>query len=54
MANCNFPNCNRHAEKNGYCVGHRIFAPKTGATSDKKDDQKTDQKGGTKKKSSHG
>lgn len=23
---CNFPLCHRHAEKNGYCIGHRIYA----------------------------
>lgn len=28
---CKFPTCQRHAEKNGYCVGHSIYAP--GATS---------------------
>lgn len=27
MANCKFPGCPRHPEKNGYCVGHRIYAP---------------------------
>jgi len=26
MPTCAFPLCNRHAEKNGYCVGHRIYA----------------------------
>lgn len=52
MANCAFPNCKRNAEKNGYCVGHHIFAPKN--ASGKKDDQKPDQKDGTKKKSSRG
>lgn len=27
MATCAFPACQRHAEKNGYCIGHRIYAP---------------------------
>jgi hypothetical protein len=54
MANCKFPNCSRHAEKNGYCVGHRIFAPKSGDQSGKKDDAKPNTTGGTKKKSSAG
>lgn len=26
MATCSFPLCQRHAEKNGYCIGHRIYA----------------------------
>ncbi len=26
---CKFPACKRVAEKNGYCVGHRIYAPKS-------------------------
>lgn len=25
MAACAFPNCNRNAEKNGFCIGHRHF-----------------------------
>lgn len=54
MANCAFPNCNRHAEKNGYCIGHRIFAKASGGSTAKKDDQKSDQKGGQKKKTSEG
>lgn len=23
---CKFPTCERHPEKNGYCIGHRIYA----------------------------
>lgn len=23
---CLFPGCSRHPEKNGYCIGHRIYA----------------------------
>lgn len=23
---CEFPGCSRHPEKNGYCIGHRIYA----------------------------
>lgn len=26
MSTCAFPLCQRHAEKNGYCIGHRIYA----------------------------
>lgn len=26
MEQCKFPLCKRHAEKNGYCIGHRIYA----------------------------
>lgn len=26
MPECAFPYCKRNAEKNGYCVGHRIYA----------------------------
>lgn len=26
---CQFPLCKRHAEKNGYCIGHRIYAGHT-------------------------
>lgn len=26
MPTCAFPLCQRHAEKNGYCIGHRIYA----------------------------
>ena len=26
---CQFPNCRRNAEKNGYCVGHTGFAKKS-------------------------
>ena len=26
MADCKFPNCSRHAETNGFCVGHKIYA----------------------------
>lgn len=26
MSTCSFPLCKRHAEKNGYCIGHRIYA----------------------------
>lgn len=54
MANCAFPNCNRHAEKNGYCVGHRIYAKGASGSDAKKDDPKTTHPGGVKKKSSKG
>jgi hypothetical protein len=23
---CEFPGCSRHPEKNGYCIGHRIYS----------------------------
>lgn len=23
---CSFPNCSRHAQSNGYCIGHQAFA----------------------------
>lgn len=36
MATCNFPTCQRHPEKNGYCVHHQIYAP--GAKSKKSGD----------------
>lgn len=26
---CLFPTCQRHPEKNGYCIGHRIYAGTT-------------------------
>ena len=26
MSECLFPNCKRHAEKNGYCIGHHAYA----------------------------
>lgn len=25
MATCNFPNCQRHATDNGYCIGHKNY-----------------------------
>ena len=29
MSDCLFPTCTRHAESNGYCIGHRIYASGT-------------------------
>lgn len=26
MSECLFPNCRRHSEKNGFCIGHSAFA----------------------------
>lgn len=26
MSECKFPLCTRHAEDNGYCIGHRIYS----------------------------
>jgi len=38
---CKFPLCKRVAEKNGYCVGHRIYAgPSTPEKKDDKDEKK--------------
>lgn len=30
MAECLFPLCTRHAESNGYCIPHRMYAKETG------------------------
>lgn len=26
MPDCSFPNCSRHAQPNGYCIGHKHYA----------------------------
>lgn len=49
MAACAFPNCNRNAEKNGYCIGHRHFANDKSAKKETKTDEPEQ-----KKKSSSG
>lgn len=36
MATCAFPTCQRHAEKNGYCVRHSIYAQKSAPDQKKK------------------
>lgn len=36
MPECQFPLCTRNAEKNGYCVGHRIYANNTPAPKEDK------------------
>lgn len=40
MATCKFPTCQRHAEKNGYCVRHKIYAATTTTADPKKKPQK--------------
>lgn len=39
---CNFPNCNRTAESNGYCVGHASYASFKSVKVPKKQDKKSD------------
>ena len=40
MATCAFPTCHGHAEKNGYCVRHKIYATKTTDTGSKSEKKK--------------
>lgn len=39
---CTFPNCSRHAEKNGYCIGHQAFASFKQVNVPKKAEKKSD------------
>lgn len=40
---CAFPCCNRHAEKNGYCIGHRAFAKQKKSGDDDDQPEKQEQ-----------
>ena len=44
MANCSFPTCQSHAEENGYCVRHYIYAAKAKKGEKKKPRQRIPRK----------